>query len=123
MTGLAIVVLVAFALFAGVFFYRIIFPAAPRILRIEQITQSGRVDGWQRVISEGSRLYFLERVGDHWNNVEIAAAGGESQSFHLPLKETNVRIFDISPNGAQFLAAPFRSLDGNLPLWLIPVVG
>jgi Tol biopolymer transport system component/DNA-binding winged helix-turn-helix (wHTH) protein len=123
LTGLATAVLVTLVFFAIVFAYRFIFPAAPRVLRIEQITRSGRVDGWQRVISDGSRLYYLERAGDHWNNMEIATAGGESQLFHLPLKDTNTRIFDISPNGAEFLAAPFRSLEGNLPLWISSVVG
>ena len=121
---LGITAAAAIGLVAAVAVHRGTFRGPARVVRIEQITQSGAVDGWQRVISDGSRLFFLERAGDHWNNKEIATAGGESQSFRLPFfKDTNVKIFDISPNGAQFLVVPFSNTMWDLPLWSSPVVG
>ena len=42
----------------------------------------------------GSRVFFLEREGDHWNNMQIGAAGGESSPFPLPFR--NTIVFDLS---------------------------
>src|SRR5271169_6578610 len=120
---LPIAATVALVLLTVVFMYRQIFPAPPRVVQIEQITQSGRVDIWQRVISDGSRLFFLEREGDHWDNLEISTVGGESRSYHLPFSNTNTKVLAISPDHSEFLVVPFLSRGESLPLWITPVVG
>lgn len=116
--ALAVVMLAA----AVIFGYRQVYPAPPRVVRIEQLTQSNRVENWQRVISDGSRLFFLEREGDHWDSLEISIAGGESRAFHLPFPGTNTKILAVSPDASQFLVVPFESRSENLPLWITPVV-
>jgi Tol biopolymer transport system component len=103
------------------FFYRLVYAATPSVLQIEQLTQSGRVDRWERVTSDGSRLFFLERNGDRWESLEIATVGGESQPSRMPFP--NTKILAISPDGSRFLVAPFTSLNGDMPLWITPVVG
>src|SRR5215472_9874446 len=40
-------------------------PGVPRVVGVTQITRSGRVDPWGKMVSDGSRIYFLERAGDH----------------------------------------------------------
>jgi len=118
---LSLAIILGLGLCAGILVPHFISASAARVTRIDQLTQSGRVDHWQRVISDGLRVFFLEREGNHWQNMEIAAAGGEGQSLHFPFP--NAKIFAISPDGSQFLAAPFTSLSQNLPLWITPVVG
>ncbi len=106
----------------AVFVYREAYPAPPHVVQIEQLTQSGRLDNWQRTISDGSRLFFLEREADHWDSLEISTAGGESRAFHLPFSNPNTKILAVSPDDSQFLVVPFISRSENLPLWITPVV-
>jgi DNA-binding winged helix-turn-helix (wHTH) protein len=113
----------AVVLVGTVLVYRLINPPPPRVVHIEQLTQSGRVSNWQSVISDGLRLFFLEREGDHWENMEIAAAGGESQPFRLPFAGTNAKVFALSSDGSRFLSGPFRNINDEVPLWITPVVG
>jgi len=68
--------------------YRLAFPPVPRVTQITRLTNSGHVDPWGGIASDGSRLFFLERDGDHWNNRQISAAGGESAPFDAPFKNT-----------------------------------
>lgn len=35
----------------------------PKVLRVRQITHSGRVEPYGRVLTDGSRIYFTERMG------------------------------------------------------------
>lgn len=101
--------------------YRSAFPPAPRVTQITRLTSSGRVDPWGGIASDGSRLFFLERDGDHWNNRQISVAGGESAPFDLPFK--NTKTFAVSPDQSETLLVPFTSRDSNRPLWSMPLVG
>ena len=65
--------------------------------------------------------FFLERDGDHWNNRQISAAGGESGPFDSPFK--NTKTFAVSPDQSEILLVPFTSRDSNRPLWSMPLVG
>ena len=47
-----------------------------RVIRSVQITQSGRVEVWGRIVTDGGRLYYLEREGPYWNLVQTSVAGG-----------------------------------------------
>ncbi len=101
--------------------YRLAFPAVPRVTQITRLTNSGHVDPWGGIASDGSRLLFLERDGDHWNNRQISAAGGESAPFDVPFK--NTKTFAISPDQSELLLVPFVGRDSNRPLWSMPLVG
>jgi Tol biopolymer transport system component/DNA-binding winged helix-turn-helix (wHTH) protein len=118
---LSLALVLGLGIVAGILvLYSVARPAA-RVVRVDQLTHSGRVDHWQRVVSDGLRIFFLEREGNQWQSKEIAATGGESQPLRSPFP--NTKIFAISPDGSQFLVAPFTSMSGNLPLWIMPVVG
>ena len=116
-----IAALVALCSFAGFLLHHFVYPRAPRVLRIDPLTESGRVDPWGRLVSDGSRLFYLERQADRWIIMQTAAAGGESQPFPAPFP--NTKIFAISPDASRLLVAPFTTAAGTLALWSMPLVG
>jgi Tol biopolymer transport system component/DNA-binding winged helix-turn-helix (wHTH) protein len=110
-----------FCMMASMLLYQRLYGRSIRTGQIEQLTRAGRMDGFQPLTTDGSRIFFLEREGDHWNNMQVAGAGGESSPFPLPFH--NTVILDISPDQSELLIAPFISRTGNLPLWALPLVG
>ena len=96
-------------------------PAPPRVTRITRLTNSQRVDIWGKLVSDGARLYYLERNGGHWNLMETPVTGGAAQPF--PGQSRNLRILAISPDNSEFLVARFDRRDGQMPFALMPVVG
>jgi Tol biopolymer transport system component/DNA-binding winged helix-turn-helix (wHTH) protein len=101
--------------------YRMAFPPALRVTQITRFTNSGRVEPWGRINSDGSRLFFLDREGDHWNTRQISVAGGESMPFDSSPR--NAKIFDVSADKSEMLFAPFTMRNADLPLWSMPLVG
>ena len=116
-----IAALVALCSLSGFLVRHLFYPHFPRVLRIDQLTQSSRVDLWGGIVSDGSRLFYLERQADHWITLQTAAVGGESQPFPVPF--ANTKIFAISPDTSRLLVAPFTTPGGSLPLWSLPLVG
>jgi DNA-binding winged helix-turn-helix (wHTH) protein/Tol biopolymer transport system component len=110
-----------FCIIAAMLLYQHLYGRPIRTVHIEQLTHSGNMDGYQPLTTDGSRIFYLGREGDHWNNMQVAAAGGESSPFPLPFH--NTMIFDLSPDQSELLIAPFTSRTGNLPLWAVPLVG
>jgi DNA-binding winged helix-turn-helix (wHTH) protein/Tol biopolymer transport system component len=119
-TWLSIATVGIFCVAAGMLLYHRLYGRPIHAGQIEQLTRAGRMDGFQPLTTDGVRIFFLEREGDHWNNMQIAATGGESSPFPLPFH--NAVILDISPDQSELLIAPFISRTGNLPLWVVPLV-
>jgi DNA-binding winged helix-turn-helix (wHTH) protein/Tol biopolymer transport system component len=94
---------------------------SPRALSIVQVSHNGNLDPWGRVTTDGARLFFMERAGDHWNLMQVPAIGGDAQPFSAAYR--NMRIVNVSPDRSEFLASTFVARVGDLPLWLVPVVG
>ena len=95
----------------------------PRVLRVVQLTQTGRVEIANDVVTDGSRVYFTERTGGRWSLAQVSVQGGAPQP--LPLAETLVRpnIFDISPDRSSLLVASYDGLEEEAGLWVVPTVG
>ena len=107
---------------AGLATFYLLSPSpVPRVIRSVQLTHSGRVETWMSMVSDGSRIYFLEREGDHWNLMQTSVAGGDSQVVAAPFRDTIIR--DISPDRANFLIASFVHRNDLMPLWIWPVQG
>ena len=107
---------------AGLLTYLALLPSrVPRVVRTTRITTSGRVEPWGRLVTDGTRIYFLEREGDHWNLMQTSVTGGESEKLTTPFR--NARILDISPDGSAFLIAGFVVRGREMPLWIWPVQG
>jgi DNA-binding winged helix-turn-helix (wHTH) protein/Tol biopolymer transport system component len=92
-----------------------------RLLGITQISHTRNLDPWGRVTTDGVRLFFLQRAGDHWDLVQVPATGGDAQPFSAAFR--NMRIVSVSPDRSEFLASTFTARLPDLPLWIVPVVG
>jgi DNA-binding winged helix-turn-helix (wHTH) protein/Tol biopolymer transport system component len=101
--------------------YRLTFPPQLRVTQLTRLTSSGHSDPWGRLASDGSRLFFLEREGDHWNDRQVSVAGGESMPFGPSGR--NIRIHTVSPDRSEILFAPFIARLPDLPLWSMPLIG
>lgn len=107
---------------AGITAYLVFTPLAePKLIRFAKETVSDRADPWERLLTDGARVYFMERTGGHWSLMQTSAAGGEPQAFPAPFQYT--RLFDISRDHSEFLIGGFESRVPNLPLWIWPVQG
>jgi DNA-binding winged helix-turn-helix (wHTH) protein/Tol biopolymer transport system component len=101
--------------------YGLTFSPSIRITQVTRLTNSGRADPWGRLASDGSRLFFLEREADHWNDVQVSVAGGESIPFGPASR--NIRIHDLFPDQLEILFSPFTLRNEDLPLWSMPLIG
>jgi Tol biopolymer transport system component/DNA-binding winged helix-turn-helix (wHTH) protein len=115
--------LLSFAIFFGSWLlFFIVYPVPrPSVQRMVRITNAGAVDEWGGIVSDGTRIFFLERAGGHWNLMQTSVEGGNAEKMPAPFE--NTRIFAISPDHSQFLIGQFTRHDEEMPFWLWPVQG
>lgn len=94
-------------------------PSAPRLLRTFQITHSGRAT--EKMVTDGTRIYFVERVGGHYGLAQVGLQGGESSPIPTPFPNTSLQ--DISPDGASLLLSSYTGAEPERPLWTMPAAG
>jgi Tol biopolymer transport system component/DNA-binding winged helix-turn-helix (wHTH) protein len=82
---------------------------------------SEHLNGFARIVTDGVRVYFLERTGGRDTLVQTSTAGGPTKVIEGPFPKT--RIFDISPDRSEFLVGSFETTAPGLPLWIWPVQG
>src|SRR5229473_6397963 len=100
----------------------IVYPVPrPSVQRMTRITNAGGIDEWGGIVSDGTRIFFLERDGGHWNLMQTSVEGGNAEKMAAPFE--NTRIFALSPDHSQFLIGRFIRRDDEMPLWLWPVQG
>jgi len=100
----------------------IVYPVPrPSVQRMTRITNAGGIDEWGGIVSDGTRIFFLERDGGHWNLMQTSVEGGNAEKMAAPFE--NTRIFALSPDHSQFLIGQFNRRDDEMPLWLWPVQG
>jgi Tol biopolymer transport system component/DNA-binding winged helix-turn-helix (wHTH) protein len=95
-------------------------PTTP-VARFVQPSITDRAEPWHDIVTDGSRVYFLERAGGGWNVAHAPRAGGAVNILPVPLK--NTRLLGVSPDGSEFLIASFTAPGSRLPLWIWPVKG
>ncbi len=93
----------------------------PSVQRMTRITNAGGIDEWGGIVSDGTRIFFLERDGGHWNLMQTSVEGGNAEKMAAPFE--NTRVFAISPDHSQFLIGQFTRRDDEMPFWLWPVQG
>lgn len=103
---------------AAVLMWRV-FPS-PKVLRVRQITHSGQAEPYSRVMTDGSRLYFTEKIGGVGALAEVPAAGGEPRLISTSV--VSAAVYDIDADKSRLLVAT-ESTDPNNPLWVVPTVG
>jgi Tol biopolymer transport system component/DNA-binding winged helix-turn-helix (wHTH) protein len=94
---------------------------APHVKDFIQTPLTDRFDGFARIVTDGVRVYFLERHGDHDDLMQTSTAGGVATKVEAPFR--NTRIFDVSRDGSEFLIGNFTIRKAGLPLWIWPVQG
>jgi DNA-binding winged helix-turn-helix (wHTH) protein/Tol biopolymer transport system component len=93
----------------------------PKVLAVRQLTHVGQVDPWGKLVTDGSRIYFVVRDVTGWNLMQTSVQGGNVQRTPTPFD--NTRIFDLSPDHSQFLIGELTHEGEETPLWLWPVQG
>src|SRR3974377_33488 len=91
------------------------------VLRVAQFAHSGQIDPWGKLVTDGSRIYFVVRDVTGWNLMQTSVEGGSIQRTPTPFD--NTRIFDLSPDHSQFLIGQLTRRGEETALWLWPVQG
>jgi DNA-binding winged helix-turn-helix (wHTH) protein/WD40 repeat protein len=108
--------------FAGIASFAFLAPdSEPKLVRFVETPLSDHADPWAPLITDGARVYFLERQGDHENVVQTSTVGGETRIVQTPFPST--RILDISYDRSEFLIGDFGERRYGMPLWIWPVQG
>lgn len=109
-------------IFGSWLLFFIVYPVPrPSVQRMTRITNAGGIDEWGGIVSDGTRIFFLERDGGHWNLMQTSVEGGNAEKMSAPFE--NTRLFALSPDHSQFLIGQFTRRDDEMPLWLWPVQG
>lgn len=87
----------------------------PRIVSSRQLTH----DGLQKfgLVTDGTRLYFVESSGPRSTLAQVSTAGGEVVPLDQPLFSSI--LSDISPDGTELLVVG-RDFQ-NAPIWVLPL--
>jgi Tol biopolymer transport system component/DNA-binding winged helix-turn-helix (wHTH) protein len=93
----------------------------PRVTEIFPVTQSGHLDYLVRPATDGVRIFYVQRSGDHYDLMQAPANGGENQKLDAPFP--NTLIWDVSPDGAKYLITTFVRRGQPSPLWSWPASG
>jgi Tol biopolymer transport system component len=95
--------------------------AAPVVFRTVQLTNN-QLPKFPRLATDGSRVYFSERVGERWVVTAIPTTGGTPETVPIPLSYPVVE--DVSPDGSEMLVTDRSSaVNGNPPLYRVPAGG
>jgi len=92
-----------------------------RVVEVRQLTHSGQIDPWGKLVTDGSRIYFVVRDVTGWNLMQTSVEGGNIQRTPTPFD--NTRIFDLSPDHSEFLIGQLTHRGEETPLWRWPVQG
>jgi Tol biopolymer transport system component/DNA-binding winged helix-turn-helix (wHTH) protein len=94
---------------------------SPKILRMAQLTNSGRATSGRGLHSDGSRIYFMQKSGARWTLVQTSVAGGEVVPVAAPFP--NTVLLAISPDRTEMLITTVTDYLGKMALWIAPLQG
>lgn len=101
--------------------YRVNRPKVPFVGAIHQLTRTGNhksAYGIRRVVTDGSRIYFAERIQSQWKIVQMSVQGGETSIVDTGQIQ-NPHIFDISTDGSELLVGSYGFTESWL--WIVPL--
>ncbi|HEY2234838.1 MAG TPA: winged helix-turn-helix domain-containing protein [Candidatus Angelobacter sp.] len=95
---------------------------SPKVLRIVQLSTSGKAEHAGSLHTDGSRLYFLERDALGWTVMQTSLAGGEMVSVKMPFPDSY--LLGISPDKTEMLfTTRVTEYLGKHALWITPIQG
>jgi Tol biopolymer transport system component len=93
----------------------------PRASNYVQLTNDGR-GKFPPLLTDGSRVYFIEPSGSGWALMQVPVAGGTPVQIPTPFPST--QIAGISPDGSELLITNLVSgREGASQLWRMPTTG
>ncbi|MGO4879401.1 MAG: winged helix-turn-helix domain-containing protein [Bryobacteraceae bacterium] len=92
----------------------------PAMLGAVQLTHFGRVEPYDTILTDGSRIYFIERTGGSWGAGQVSVEGGTPSPVTTPQGTPELR--DISPNKSELLVNIAVHNEEDAPLWVVPTV-
>jgi serine/threonine protein kinase/Tol biopolymer transport system component len=117
---LAAIAMIAIALLA----FRFVVPLPPlKVSGYTQLTNDGRAKLWPAlgyyipIVTDGSRIYFVESPGVGPTLTQVSALGGETSAIPSPMLV--VRIGDISPDRSALLTSVVQKAISEL--WVLPL--
>jgi DNA-binding winged helix-turn-helix (wHTH) protein/Tol biopolymer transport system component len=97
-------------------------PPMPRVIRSVQLTHIGRVEPFNRVLTDGPRIFFTERMGGTWNLAQITESGSEPAI--IPVSVPSIALYDIDRLRSRLLVAEQLPADTQQDLlWWVPSTG
>jgi len=87
----------------------------PRMWDTFPITANGKQDFLVRPATDGVRIFYVQRAGDHYELMQVSVNGGEPRKMDAPFR--NSLIWDVSPDGSQYLLTSFAHRGEPSPLW------
>jgi Tol biopolymer transport system component/DNA-binding winged helix-turn-helix (wHTH) protein len=100
---------------------RIASAPSPRILKMTQLTTSGKAERTGGIHTDGSRLYFIERSGATWTLMQTSVAGGEEVPVQTPFSQT--LLMGLSPDRTEMLLTPRGHYQEKHAIWIYPIQG
>jgi DNA-binding winged helix-turn-helix (wHTH) protein/Tol biopolymer transport system component len=95
--------------------------ATPHLVRITQLTHSGSIHTNQNLVTDGVRLFYIERSNGEWTLKSMPSAGGLGTKLEVPLPRYDLQ--DVSPDRSELLLRLISSDGDNFSLWIMPAVG
>jgi Tol biopolymer transport system component len=93
-------------------------PAVPVVEAVTQLTNDGKVKGNSgRLVTDGSRVYFVEGSVGSYQIAQVAATGGPTAI--IPTRLANFQFTAVSQDGAYLLGAAGDQF--VLPFWAVPL--
>jgi hypothetical protein len=93
-------------------------PGVPVVEAVIQLTNDGKVKGaGGRLVTDGSRIYFLEGSVGSYQTAQVAAAGGATAI--IPIRYPNFQFTALSMDGSYLLGAWGDKY--VLPFWAVPL--
>lgn len=92
----------------------------PRVLNTTQITHDG-VPKQDVILTDGSRLYFIETNGARAFLAQASVIGGDTSVIATPFP--NIGLMDISRDHSQLLARNLTGTDLEAQFWTLPLAG
>jgi Tol biopolymer transport system component/DNA-binding winged helix-turn-helix (wHTH) protein len=104
-------------------------PLPPKVLGYVPVTRDGVLKTmplpsftWTAsLVSDGSRVYFMERTGARWGIAQVSSTGGETVAVSTPFHRGFVR--DVSLSRSELLVEGYDGFEDEAPLWALPVLG
>ena len=117
-TALAALLTVAVA---AVVIWRLWPHAEPRVLLVSQLTHTGKVVPGSKVVTDGTRVYFVAEQDGELRLMQTSIRGGSAEALSTPFD--NTIILDISSDHSQFLIGQWARTGEAMPVWVWPSHG